>query len=367
MSTNTLLLLTPSHGLGGGIERVSAAVEEQWNGPCVRLDLVNDHAPANGRTASAKVQFSWRAVRLARRAGADVVLAIHVGLLPVARAAAVAAGARLAVLGIGREVWSTIDWGRRKLIQRSDALIAISNFTADRLAERAQVPRARIDVVPLPVAASLLSLARRGSACAFERHARLITVSRIDSNDRYKGHFAIADALPAVLEKQSDLRWIVVGHGEGLPMLRAHCESLRVDHAVDFEGRVSDAHLASLYQTSSAFVMPSVTNLGNGELTGEGFGLVYSEAAAFGLPSIASTSCGGAADFVIDDVTALTVRPHDKTGLAEAMVRLVQDTQLRDRLGTAARERVAAHHTPEHFAATLNAALARHTDGGSSA
>src|SRR5438034_11698962 len=82
-----LLLLTPSSGFGGGIERVARAIELAWDGPLDRVDLYRSGrhaAPAGGRWA--KGVFAAEALAAGRRRP-GIVLALHVGLLPVAAAA----------------------------------------------------------------------------------------------------------------------------------------------------------------------------------------------------------------------------------------------------------------------------------------
>jgi phosphatidylinositol alpha-1,6-mannosyltransferase len=68
----------------------------------------------------------------------------------------------------------------------------------------------------------------------------------------------------------------------------------------------------------------------------EGFGLVFLEAGAYGLPVIGTRS-GGVADAVKEGETGLLVEPQDINGLAEAMLRLLQDAELAQRLGRANR------------------------------
>ena len=91
--------------------------------------------------------------------------------------------------------------------------------------------------------------------------------------------------------------------------------------------------------------------------TGEGFGLVYAEAGAFGLPSIASKAGGGALDYVRDGETGLTVSPGDHAGLVGALSTLLDDDTVRGRLGAAARRRTLGAHLPECFATCLTEAL----------
>jgi glycosyltransferase involved in cell wall biosynthesis len=101
---------------------------------------------------------------------------------------------------------------------------------------------------------------------------------------------------------------------------------------VSFLGPVSDEALQKLYYQASVFVLAAQ----QAGLHFEGFGLVYLEAGAYGLPVIGTRS-GGVADAVKEGETGLLVEPQDVSGLAEAMLRLLQDTDLARRLGQANR------------------------------
>lgn len=355
--TPALLICAPSTGYGGGIERVATAVERCWPGRCARVDL---YRAARTTIPSGNVQvkagFAARGLRDALVARPDIVLSLHVGLLPVAGAISWATRSELALLGVGREVWGSLPRATRRRIQGCHRLLAISSFTARVLAQGIGVPRDGIAVVALPVDESILAAAAIGIGDA-SPPPMLLTVSRVAHQDRYKGHFAIAQSLPRVLEVHPGAQWVVAGDGDDLPALQAECRRLGVLDAVSFEGRVSDARLVELYRTACAFVMPSVTDLGSDRPTGEGFGLVYAEAGAFGVPSIASTAGGGAAELVEDGVTGMTVAPGDSAALAAAITALLADSGLRWRLGTAARARVMERHVPSRFTEDLRQAL----------
>lgn len=352
------MLLAPSSGFGGGIERVATAVEHTWPGPVTRVDLYRrsrDERASGG--VLTKLGFGSRALRAAQRDRPDIVLAIHVGLLPVAVIVASGSRARVALLGIGTEVWSRLSAATRVLIRSCDRLMAISAFTADLLARQSGVDRERIAVIALPVDERILKAAQ-----AFTdpggRQPHLLTVSRVVAAHRYKGHFAIAESLPQVLAQRPDARWIVVGDGDDLPALQSKCTLLGISDAVSFERLLTDEQLAELYGCAAALVLPSVTDLHRSSPTGEGFGLVYAEAASFGVPSVASTAAGGAAEFVVDGENGLTVAPGDRAGLASAMLQLLDDTALRDRLGRGARERALSRNTSARFLDELTEALA---------
>lgn len=355
-----MLLLTPSRGLGGGIERVGELVEDCWPGPLRRVDLHD--AARDGRVqagAPAKAIFTLRACAAAASTRPGVVLSLHLGLLPAAAAAAAVGRSRLAVMGMGREAWSPMSRVDRGLLRRSAAVLAISPFTADWLAHRAGLARDDVRVVLLPVGPRFADIARAGrrTAPAEAGPLRLLTVSRITRECRYKGHYAVADGVAGLLAEGRAVHWTVVGDGDDLGELRAHCARLGLGEHAECRGRIDDDALLRAYAAADVLVLPSTADPHAVPPVGEGFGLVYAEAAAFGVPSVAARAGGGSSAFVVDGETGSTVPTEVPGALAAALARLQDAPAERLRLGDWARERVLRHHLPEHFRAALSEAL----------
>lgn len=339
---------------------MGSAAEGSWSGPVERVNLyLPDEVAAPEGNPLAKVRFVGRALTCAWRQRPDVVLALHVNFLPVALAIRFLVGARVAMFGIGVEVWAPFPWWTRRLIARCDSLLAISHFTADWMARRAGMDASRIQVVPLPIEEGLVSEAFEPSepvSPSEAPHVCLLTVTRLVPEHRFKGCFEIADALSTVLARRPTVRWVLVGHGGDLPVIRERCRALGIDHAVEFTDRISDEQLAERYRRADIFLLPSIADPEADPPVGEGFGLVYAEAGAFGLPSIASSVGGGSLEIVKDGETGLTVPPRSADALVDAILRLVDDGGLRRRLGENARERVKSRHLPSHFSDALQRA-----------
>lgn len=102
------------------------------------------------------------------------------------------------------------------------------------------------------------------------------------------------------------------------------------DVPVRFFGNLPDGELDAIYDQADIFAMTSVEH---GHSV-EGFGLVYLEASAHGLPIVGHT-IGGVAEAVIDGVTGLLVPPNHPAQLTAAFERLISDHELRQRLGSA--------------------------------
>lgn len=353
-----LLLLAPSTGFGGGIERVAAAVEANWHGPVDRIDLYQpDEVTQPEGNLRAKFRFTRRVLVTVASRRVDALIAVHVNFLPVAVSFALLRRIPVGVVAHGVEVWSPFSWWMRWLIRRCDWLLAVSSFTAAWFARRAAIDSDRVTVVPLPIDEDLsqVALGERRQTVAPDNADDLVllTVSRLVPENRFKGHFIIAKSMPAVLAQRPRIRWVVVGHGSDLPAIQARCRAVGIDHAVEFTGRIDDEELAEAYRRADVFVLPSSADPEARPPVGEGFGLVFAEAGAFWLPSIGSSRGGGSLDFIEHGKTGLTVPPEDAVALSDAVIRLANDPELRWRLGQAARERVMSRHLPAHFALAL--------------
>jgi phosphatidylinositol alpha-1,6-mannosyltransferase len=124
---------------------------------------------------------------------------------------------------------------------------------------------------------------------------------------------------------------------------------------VQFLGRVDDADLPALYACADVFAMCCRTRWGG--LEQEGFGIVFVEAAAAGVPQVAGAS-GGAAEAVADGVTGLVVHhPEDAEAVAIALAALIDDDGRRRRMGDNARERAVREFAYDALAARLGRAL----------
>ncbi len=138
-------------------------------------------------------------------------------------------------------------------------------------------------------------------------------------------------ALPRVREALPDVRLRVVGSGPELPALRHLARQLGLEGAVRFVGSVEDTHsLRREYASATVFCLPSLQ---------EGFGIVFLEAMAAGLPIVAGDAAA-VPEVVPDGEVGRLVPPRDEGALADALVRLLRDSGARRELGRRGRRRV---------------------------
>lgn len=217
----------------------------------------------------------------------------------------------------------------RRLIGRADRISTLTHYTHRLLIER--FPEAVTKTFLTPGA--LRSDFRADKPRPRRTHGNVVvlTVGRLHPR---KGQLFILEALqslPSEYRKQIEY-WLVGGgnkEGYGDRLARAARES---DFPVRFLGNVGDDELDRIYDSADIFAMTSI----NHKTSVEGFGLVYLEAAAHGLPVVAH-SVGGVPEAVIQEETGILVPPGDRPALAAAFQRLICEPELRRRLGDTGR------------------------------
>jgi phosphatidylinositol alpha-1,6-mannosyltransferase len=266
------------------------------------------------------LRLNAAAVREARRFRPDAVLSGHIVTAPAAWAIRTTLGPRAVQYLYADEVRAAPRLCRFALRDAS-AVVVVSRH-ADALARRFGTERRRIHRIPpgvdLPADPPPAQRAERRT---------LLTVARLD--DEYKGHDVILRALPLIKRDVPDVRWVVLGDGALLPRLKRQAAEEGLDGAACFLGGVSDAERDHWYRTAHVFVMPSRLPVRGG---GEGFGIVYLEAGARGLPVVAG-NVGGALDAVVDGETGVLIDPTNPTAVAAAAVDLLRSPERAARMG----------------------------------
>lgn len=150
-----------------------------------------------------------------------------------------------------------------------------------------------------------------------------------------KGMPVLVEAVARLAEDRPDLQLAIAGTGRDASRIS---RTIRKTGApAMLLGRVEDADLPDLYGCADVFAMACHDRWAG--LEQEGFGIVFAEAAACGVPSVAGLS-GGSAEAVIDGETGFVVRvPSNPVEVAAALAPLLDDGALREAQGRAARER----------------------------
>jgi glycosyltransferase involved in cell wall biosynthesis len=216
-------------------------------------------------------------------------------------------------------------------LRRANAIVSVSHFCKNGIIFRYGVPPSRIFVISNGV--DLERFERRGrNRDIIPAHIRdrklVLSVSRLVER---KGLEFLIRAVPKILLEVPDAHFIIIGTGPLADNLKRLTSDLGLDKAVDFLGEVPSEPLAQYYQAADLFALPCRT-MPNGDT--EGFGLVFLEANACGLPVVAGRA-GGTVEAVADGETGLIVDGSDPSNIASAIVRILRNPDLAARLSDA--------------------------------
>jgi phosphatidyl-myo-inositol dimannoside synthase len=242
----------------------------------------------------------------------------------------------------------------RALLNSAAVLVAISQWTRDRCLALL----GELEIEPTP---ELVRVVPLGSDPRFFRpgidtgEARtryglgagrwLLSVARLT---RHKGIDTALKALAALREDYPDLRYAVVGTGEDRSALESEARALGVADRVRFLPNVPDRDLPALYNCAEIYL--GISRLMEQRV--EGFGISLVEASACGVPVVAGNS-GGTSEAVQDGVTGLLVDAESPEAATAVLRRLLDDSDLRRRLGAAGRAAVERRYNWDRVAADL--------------
>jgi glycosyltransferase involved in cell wall biosynthesis len=214
---------------------------------------------------------------------------------------------------------------QKRVVRRLPRLVTVSQTSRGHIIDELRVEPDRIDVVPVGVDQAVFKPQPEIPKVS----GRLLAV--ISSDVPLKGLAYLLEGLAKLRTESPHAHLVVIGRMRAEDPSRRVVERFGLEDAVTFTGNISYEEMLHLYGTAEIAVVPSLY---------EGFSLPAVQALACGLPLVCTT--GGAIPEVAgrDGEAALLVPPRDAAALAVAIKRLLDDEELRTRLGVAARERV---------------------------
>jgi glycosyltransferase involved in cell wall biosynthesis len=232
-----------------------------------------------------KIRFARAVLKQARAtAKPQLILCGHINLLPVAFLARFFCGAPVALVIHGIDAWlPTPSRLVNRLAGKVDAVIAVSHFTQKNFLTWAEPKHAQKFILPNCVDLAQFTPGPKNPAL-LERYGLsgktvLLTVARLSSAERYKGVDEMLEVLPELVRQVPEIVYLIAGDGTDRVRLEEKAASLGLRGRAIFAGKVANAELVDHFRLADAFVMPG---------RGEGFGIVYLEALACGVPVLAS-------------------------------------------------------------------------------
>lgn len=240
---------------------------------------------------------------------------------------------------------------RREDFARADCVLACSRATADMAAERLGLEAAPVVVLP-SVGPRPADDAIRARTAVLRRELNLPDGLVLFSLGRLvprKGFDLVVRAVSDLSREGRSLAYVVAGDGPERSSIERLAQDLGVGHCIRLLGQVDELTKWAAYELADVFLMP---NRLLGGLDWEGFGIVFLEAALAGRPAVGGRS-GGAGEAIEDEVTGVLVDPEEPGAVAQAVRRLMDDEDLRRRLGAAGRRRALTAFAADAGAAKL--------------
>lgn len=231
----------------------------------------------------------------------------------------------------------------RLILKYAKKVIANSKYTQSLI--RNVSPKSKNFALPLAVNHEFFKPAKvnRGDGLI-----NFCTVSRIL---KFKGYDFIAKTIAGLpIDIRKRIRWNIAGTGTYLDELKHLIEELGISTYVKFHGFVPDPDLPKFYNSNDIFIL--CTREQSDSTSVEGFGLVFLEAQACGLPAI-GTRTGGIPDAVYHENGGWLIAQDNQEELTDVIVRLVKDTNIITDMGQIARLRVEENCTWQHYCESL--------------
>ncbi len=246
---------------------------------------------------------------------------------------------RIVAITHGHEVWWSKVWPftlvMKAMSQKIDAFGYLGDFTKRAMSSAISTQLKMVRIAP-GISINHFTPGTKSEELAKELDVFgkkvIVCVGRLVHR---KGQDRLIEAMPDVLKKIPDAVLLIVGEGPRREALKKLVAEKELENSVKIVGRLSYEQLPMVIRLGDIFAMPSRSRFFGLEV--EGLGIVYLEASACGVPVIAGAS-GGAPDAVLPGETGLVVDGTDVEAISASIVYLLNDDELRSRMGKRGRE-----------------------------
>jgi len=322
-----LYLCTDSYGGHGGIAQYNRDTLDALaaNVDVTEITLLQRLMPASPGRIPDKVKLSKlalggkiaftvsTAIEMAREK--DVIICAHINLLQIAFFASVLRNSRLILLVYGIEVWESLGLVTKFFLRKVSQIWTISDFTKQKMISWSKADGKKFRIMPNGIDFEKYYSGPRPQYLVDRykvdsRSKVIMTLARLPSYDRYKGVDEVLEAMPAVLEQSNEnIIYIVVGDGEDRKRLQDKVKALSLEANVFFAGRILESEKADYLNLADLFILPGRC---------EGFGFVFLEAMACGVPVVGSTLDGSREALMNGEIGTL-VNPLEIDAVARAI------------------------------------------------
>jgi len=206
------------------------------------------------------------------------------------------------------------------IYKRCSKIFVLSNYVADLITKRYKIDKKKIEILYYPIDTVWFKpLTQKAKTSKFS----IVTISRF--TDPRKNIQMLVKAFSIVKKNVPTAKLILVGDNPTAKIINL-VERLSLQNSVEFPGVVSNKMTLKYYQNASVFALSSYQ---------EGLAIVGLEAMACGLP-VVTTKCGGPEDYVNEGITGFIVPINDETYMADALIKLILNPKLQEKIGSQA-------------------------------
>jgi phosphatidylinositol alpha-1,6-mannosyltransferase len=255
----------------------------------------------------------------------------------------------------GLEIFSIKKLGKQRqglfktVMQEVEKIIATTDFMANYLKKEYGIKNEKIVKIPPGIDSKIFKPFRNDemSETNFVRNNRFRFAQSVTPNTKIiltcgrlvvrKNHISVIRALPKIIKEIPNILYLITGQGPEEQNLKNEVKKLHLENYVKFLSAVSQEDLPALYNLAHIFVMPARDIPEKGDI--EGFGVVFLEAAACGLPCIGGQS-GGQGEAIENGKTGLLVNPESIDDVASAILKILKSPNLAKKMGETGRNRI---------------------------
>jgi len=265
-----------------------------------------------------KIIYTYTVLKYIFKNDMDLIVCGHINLLPIAFLAHFLTKAPVLLIVHGIDVWSpTRNRLINYLIGKIDGLISVSNVTQTKLSSWANIKNVRKFILPNSIDLERFYPGDKSQALLeryeLDKRVVLVTLGRLSASEQYKGVDEVLDVLPDLIKIIPNLSYLIIGDGSDKSRIEKKVGLMVLSKHVVMAGFISECEKVEHLRLADAFVMPGY---------GEGFGIVYLEAMACGIPVVAS-KLDGSREAVKDGLLGVTVDPHNmdevRDGILQAL------------------------------------------------
>jgi len=314
--------------------------------PQLKFNYFKTHSPQLGRVRMATALLKSLLQHVPQH-----VFCGHVNLAPLVAMLCQPLGIPYTVMTHGKEVWQPLPRRTLSSLQKAAHIWTVSRYTRSIASAVNHLPPERMTILPCSVNGDRFTPGPKSTAL-LERYGLtgakvLMTVARLWSGDIYKGVDVTIQALSKIADVFPSVKYLVIGRGDDQPRLAQLAEDHGVSDRVVFAGFVPTEELVAHYRLADAYVMPSQ----------EGFGIVYLEAMACGVP-VLSGDADGSCEPLQDGKLGWRVPHRDAEAVAAACIEILKGEDRRCD-GQWLRQQALANFGMEAFGQRLQQQLAQ--------